>query len=149
MASIRQLIAFSGLVALVAAVPARSRLTKREALPAYAVSYAPYSYLYSTEAYFPSDIKTHLTNTVPEVDFVAIGTAGSVTVDTLNTYNSSVYLTSATNAQTNPAWLASTYGKPNGAGYSGAPGTIIAVEKNSTTTDVFYFYFYSYNFGEP
>jgi hypothetical protein len=149
MASIKQLIVFSGLVALVTAVPAPSRLAKRGALPAYAANYAPYSYLYSTEAYFPSDIKTHLTNTIPEVDFVAIGAAGSVSVDTLNTYNSSVYLTSATNVQTNPTWLGSTYGKPDGTGYSGAPGTIIAVEKNSTTTDVFYFYFYSYNFGEP
>ncbi|KAI0131900.1 hypothetical protein BJ170DRAFT_679798 [Xylariales sp. AK1849] len=134
-------------VAVAAAVP--NRLHKREALPDYATTYAPYSYLYSGEKYFPSDIATHLENTIPEVNYVAVGDAGSVDVDTLNNYNSSVYLTAADTPSDNPAWITSEYGKPASNGYSGAPGTIIAVEKNSTTTDVFYFHFYSYNFGPP
>ena len=145
MAPIFPFLVVAGLASVVLAAP-HKQLRKREALPDYAITYAPYSYLYSGESYFPSDITTHLANTIPEVDFVAIGTNGSVTVDTLDDYNSSVYLTSANKPSMTEAWLYSDYGIPSD-GYSAAPGLIIAAEKNSTTTDVFYFYFYSYNYG--
>ena len=141
------ILSFAALAGLTLAAP-HKQLRKREALPDYATTNAPYSYLYSGESYFPSDITTHLANTNPEVDFVAIGANGSVTVDTLDNYNSSVYLTSANKPSDSAAWLYSDYGIPSD-GYSAAPGLIIAAEKNSTTTDVFYFYFYSYNFGGP
>jgi hypothetical protein len=147
MALIRQFVTLA-VAALAAAAPSKQS-KRQQALPDYAITYAPYTYLYSGEGYFPSDITTHLANVIPEVNFVSAGAKGSVTVDNLNTYNSSVYLTSADDTSTNPAWLVSAYGKPNSSGYSAAPGLIIAVEKNSTTTDVFYFYFYSYNYGPP
>lgn len=131
------------------AIAVPQKLRKREALPAYATTYAPWSYLYSEEGTFPSDITVHLNHTIPEVDYSAIGEAGSVTVNNLNSYASDVYLTSQDNIADNPTWLLSDYGIPDSSGYSAAPGLIIAAEKNATTTDVFYFYFYSYNWGRP
>ncbi|KAF3761940.1 hypothetical protein M406DRAFT_74863 [Cryphonectria parasitica EP155] len=136
---------------LTSAAPGQKRRTlqKREALPDYAITYAPWSYLYSAEGTFPSDITVHLNNTIPEENYVALGAVGSVTVDTLDSYASDVYLTSADNIADDPAWLLSDYGIPDAVGYSAAPGLIIAAEKNASTTDVFYFYFYSYNYGRP
>lgn len=156
MVSIRQVTIFFALAGLVSAAPhkqRRSKLHKREALPDYAITYAPLSYLYSGEKWFPSDITTHLENVKPEVDYVATGANDSVTLDTLDTYASDVYLTASDGPilsplDDSPAWILSEYGTPNNStGYSAAPGLIIAAEKNSTITDVFYFYFYSYNYG--
>ncbi|KAI1432427.1 hypothetical protein GGR50DRAFT_598514 [Xylaria sp. CBS 124048] len=146
MVSLRQVLSAGAVCGLAAAAPAK-KLQRRAALPDYAITYAPWTFLYSGEVYFPSDITTHLENVLPEVNFVAIGDAGSVTLANLNTFNSSVFLTAADDPSDNPDWITSGYGKPDSNGVSGAPGTIIAVEKNSTTTDVFYFHFYSYNFG--
>lgn len=151
MASIYQLSTFLVLAGLTSAAP-HSKLHKRDALPDYAITYAPVTYLYNAESWFPSDIKTHLQNVQPEVDYVASGANGSVTLDTLSTYASDVYLTASDGPILNPldntpAWAFSEYGIPDSTGLSAAPGTIIAVEKNSTTTDVFYFHFYSYNYG--
>lgn len=75
-----------------------------------------------------------------------------MTLDTLDSLASDVYLTSSGGPILDPAsstldWLYSTYGKPDSNGLSAAPGLIISAEKNSTTIDVFYFYFYSYNYG--
>ncbi|KAH6657894.1 hypothetical protein BKA67DRAFT_202122 [Truncatella angustata] len=146
MTSIGHLLCLSSLAWFVVARP--SRLPKRDVLPDYAITYAPISYLFSGEKYFPSDVATHLQNVVPEVDYVAVGSAGSVNVNNLNSYNNSVYLTADSTPSDSLPWITSDYGKPdNSTGYSGAPGTIIAVTKNATTTDVFYFHFYSYNYG--
>ena len=155
MPSIRQVTTFVALAGLAAAAPRKEgkpTLRKREALPDYALTYAPLSYLYSGEKWWPSDITVHLANVEPEVNFTAIGTNGSVTVDTLDSLASDVYLTASDGpildpSKSTPAWLASDYGIPDSDGLSAAPGLIIAAEKNSTTTDVFYFYFYSYNYG--
>lgn len=151
MPSIRQLAGVLAGAAVASAAPAPSK-RQTTPIPDYALKYAPISYLYSGESWWPSDISTHLANTIPEVDFVAVSgfeSAGSVTLATLNAQSSSVYLTSKDNVDTSPAWLVSAYGKPTTTtgGYSAAPGTIIAVQKNSTWVDVFYFYFYSYNYG--
>ncbi|KAI1331634.1 hypothetical protein F5Y16DRAFT_394921 [Xylariaceae sp. FL0255] len=143
MAPLRQALSLCTVLGLAAAAP-----TKRSTLPDYALTYAPLSYLYSGENYWPSDVATHLKNVQPEVNYVPIGSAGSVTLANVNSYNSSTYLTAVGSTTDNPAWILSAYGKPNNStGASGAPGTIIAVEKNSTWTDVFYFHFYSYNYG--
>ncbi len=146
MASLRQILVLGSLAGL-AAIADSKKLRKREALPDYALTYSPYSYLYSGEVYFPSDITTHLENTVPFENYQPLGAVGSATVDNLDTYNTDVYLTSPDGYDFTESWLTSGYGKPDSSGFSAAPGIIIAVEKNATWTDVFYFYFYSYNFG--
>ena len=76
MASIRQVFTFLAFTSLAAATPIKkgsSRLHKRDALPDYAITYAPLTYLYSGEKWFPSDIKIHLENVEPEVNFTATG----------------------------------------------------------------------------
>lgn len=155
MPSIHQVFTFFALASLAAAAPSKKadhKLHKRDTLPDFAITYAPLSYLYSGEKWFPSDITTHLANVEPEVNFTATGANGSVTLDNLNTLASDVYLTASGGPildplDGTPAWLSSDYGIPDSNGLSAAPGLIISAEKNSTTTDVFYFYFYSYNYG--
>ncbi len=44
-------------------------LLKRDAIPSYVLTYAPYTYLYSGETYWSSDISVHLQHTTPEVYF--------------------------------------------------------------------------------
>jgi hypothetical protein len=98
MVSIRQVSTFFALAGLASAAPrqqGRSKLHKREALPAYAITYAPMSYLYSGEKWFPSNIPIHLENVEPEVNYTAIRSNASVTLDTLDTYASDVYLTAS------------------------------------------------------
>ncbi|KAL1982870.1 hypothetical protein VTN96DRAFT_798 [Rasamsonia emersonii] len=127
---------------------AGSALVRSEPIPDYALKYAPYTHLYSGESWWPSDISTHLQNTIPEANSTVLGPAGSATVKNLDTYPSNdVYLTSKDNVFDNPAWLLSTDNKPDSNGYSKAPATLIAVDKGNGTVDVFYFYFYSYNHG--
>lgn len=130
------------------AMLAGSELVQSEPIPDYALKYAPYTHLYSGESWWPSDISTHLQNTIPEANSTVLGPAGSATVKNLDTYPSNdVYLTSKDNVLDNPAWLLSTDNKPDSNGYSKAPATLIAVDKGNGTVDVFYFYFYSYNHG--
>lgn len=115
---------------------------KRDIVPDYAITYAPYSYLYSGEAWWPSDIATHVQHVTPEVDYVAV--ASNVTLEDLDTFAADVYLTSDDNVEDNPTWLLGV--EPDSAGYTSAPATIIVVDKTDFV-DVFYFYFYSYNHG--
>lgn len=116
--------------------------TKRDTIPDYAITYAPYSYLYSGESWWPSHIATHLEHCTPEVNFVAVGSAA--TLETLDELASEVYLTSDDNVEDNPTWLLGI--KPDSSGYTSAPATIIVADKTEYV-DVFYFYFYSYNHG--
>jgi len=76
-----------------------------------------------------------------------VAVADNVTPQTLNTLPTTVYLTSKDNVEDDPAWLLSAENTPTNSGYSAAPATIIAVEKDGGIMDVFYFYFYSYNHG--
>lgn len=143
--SLYQLLLWCG-VALITTVS--STLQKRDALPDFALKYAPHAFLQSGESYWPSDVVTHLQHVQPEINYTPLAAVGSVTLDTLDTYNSSVYLTAEGRPSNNPAWITSGYGKPdNCTGLSAAPATIIASVVNETTTDVFYFFFYSYNYG--
>lgn len=43
-----------------------------QTLPSYALDFAPYVYLHSQEIYWPSEIKTHLSNVQPEFNFSVI-----------------------------------------------------------------------------
>ena len=127
----------------VSALP--SSKVKRDTLPDYALTYAPYSHLYSGEQWWPSDTSIHLQHVTPEVNYVPV--SENATMENLDTFATDVYLTSNDNVETNPAWLTSGYGTPTNTGYSAAPATIIAAPKSEGIVDVFYFYFYSYNEG--
>ncbi|KIY70188.1 hypothetical protein CYLTODRAFT_451981 [Cylindrobasidium torrendii FP15055 ss-10] len=122
-------------------------LQKRDAIPDYALTYAPQTYLYSGEEYFPSDIVEHLAHTVPKVNFSAVGDAA--TLQTLNAVSTDAFLTSLDDPDADPRadWMTSVANKPDGDGLSPAPATIIAVNKADGFVDVFYFYFYSFDLG--
>lgn len=115
---------------------------KRDTIPDYAITYAPYSYLYSGESWWPSDVATHLQHVTPEVNYVAV--ESTVTLETLDELASDVYLTSNDNVEDNPTWLLGV--EPSSSGYTSSPATIIVADKGDYV-DVFYFYFYSYNHG--
>jgi len=135
------------LVCLMALVAVDAAPAKRAGnLPDFVLKYAPLSYLHSSEQYWPSDIKTHMTKVIPQVNFKPVG--GTPTVGTLSTLSNDVSLTATDNllVPDKSAFFTSTYGKPVN-NVSGAPGTIIAVEKAGGIVDAFYFYFYSWNYG--
>ncbi|THH33205.1 hypothetical protein EUX98_g1011 [Antrodiella citrinella] len=93
----------------------------------------------------PADISAHLTHVVPEINFTRI--ANSVTFQTIGHLGADVFLTSKDPVEDSPAWMNSTFNKPNEIGYTVAPVTIIAVEKSGGIVDAFYFYFYSFDEG--
>ncbi|KAI9740279.1 MAG: Vacuolar protein sorting-associated protein 62 [Cirrosporium novae-zelandiae] len=135
----------SGAIHSASATPiASSFKAKRSTIPDYALTYAPYSHLWSEEEWWPSDIATHVEHVTPEVDYVAV--ASSVTLEDLDTFSTDTYLTSNDNVEDNPAWLLSAENEPDDDGYSAAPATIICSDKTDYV-DCFYFYFYSYNHG--
>ena len=57
----------SCLANLVSGYPSKCFQARVTAIPDYALTYAPYTVLYSKEHYFPSDVVTHLEHTTPEV----------------------------------------------------------------------------------
>ncbi|KAI5835592.1 hypothetical protein K523DRAFT_318928 [Schizophyllum commune Tattone D] len=134
----------SCLANLVTGYPSKCFQAQVTAIPDYALTYAPYTVLYSKEHYFPSDVVTHLEHTTPEVNYTAI--ADATTLADLNSLTTDAYLTSNDDVETNPSWLTSIDNKPDADGLSKAPATIIAVQKDGFV-DVFYFYFYSFDFG--
>ncbi|KAI9736948.1 MAG: Vacuolar protein sorting-associated protein 62 [Cirrosporium novae-zelandiae] len=105
------------------------KLSKRTALPDYALTYAPYAYFYSGESFYCSDIATHVKHVSVEEDYVNVST--SVTLETLSEYASDTYLTSYDDVEDKPAWLTSVANKPDSDGYTAAPATIIAVDKGT------------------
>lgn len=135
----------SSVFAVSASPTSRASKVKRATIPDYVLTYAPYSYLYSGETWWPSDVATHMEHVTPEVEYVAV--ESNVTLETLDELASDVFLTSNDNVEDNPAWLLSTDNTPDSSGYSSAPATIIVVEKDDGIVDAFYFYFYSYNHG--
>lgn len=135
------------LVCLMALVAVDAAPAKRAGgFPDFVIKYAPLSYLHSKEGYWPSDVKSHLEGIIPQIDFKTVGP--SPTLQTLSGLPNTVSLTAKDNIlKHNSKFFTTTYGKPDGSGLSGAPGTIIVVEKSGGIVDAFYFYFYSWNLG--
>ena len=135
------------LVYLMALVAVDAAPAKRSGgFPDFVTKYAPFAYLHSSEQYWPSDVKSHLEGVIPEINFKAVGP--SPTLQTLSSLPNNVSLTAKDSIlKHNTAFYTTIYGKPDGSGLSGAPGTIIVVEKSGGIVDAFYFYFYSYNLG--
>ena len=131
----------TAIAVVVDAVPAK----RTDSFPDFVLKYAPLSYLYSDEQYWPTDIAVHLPKVFPEVNFTPVGTPP--TLQTLSSYASNVYLTAVDDVVAHDTeFYRSTVGKPVN-GVSAAPATIIVVEKPGGITDAFFFYFYSFNFG--
>lgn len=137
------------LVCLAALVAVDAAPSKRaDALPDFVLKYAPLTYLYSGEKYWPSDIKVHLTKVDPQIDFKSVG--DTPTLQTLSSLSPNVSLTVGGTEDLlahKSEFFTSTVGKPDSSGLSAAPATIIVVEKPGGIVDAFYFYFYSWDLG--
>ena len=135
------------LVCLMALVAVDAAPAKRTGgFPDFVITYAPLSYLHSSEQYWPSDVASHLTKVTPQIDFKTVGP--TPTLQTLSSLTNNVSLTANDNIlKHNTPFFTSVNGKPADSGLSGAPGTIIVVEKSGGIVDAFYFYFYSWNYG--
>ena len=136
--------ASSLLLAIGLAVSARAAALPRATtpLPSFVTEFAPLSYLFSGEAWFPADVATHLQHVTPEDGTDPV--ASTVTFSTIGSLGSDIYLTSNDNpfASTQAAWFNGI--KPDATGFTPAPATIVAVNKPGGIVDAFYFYFYSY-----
>ena len=150
----------ASVLATALAVSAAPVVEKRQApsgVPDYVVKYAPVVYLFSGEAYFPSDIGAQVTNTAPAINRTLVSTPPSVDLSNLDQLNNipnsnngaNIYLTSKQDPTTDPRpeFL---YGvKPDSSGKTGSAisSTIITVDHGNGTLDAFYFYFYAFDFG--
>ncbi|KAL4245139.1 Vacuolar Protein Sorting-Associated [Abortiporus biennis] len=121
------------------------RLEAARPIPSFVLEFAPLSHLWSQETWFPSDISSHLSHVVPQVNFTNL--TGSVTFQSIGGLPSDVFLTSKDPVEDQPEWMLSTENIPDANGKSGAPATIVVVEKSGGILDAFYFYFYSFNEG--
>ena len=78
-------------------------LPRQGSLPDYVLKYAPLSYLYSEESWWPSDVATHLQHVIPEDGTTKV--ASSVSFSTIGSLGSNIYLTSKDDPFDNPSWL--------------------------------------------
>ena len=170
MAARSALAALVGLVASAVAAPSGSvqprggsngalsaRAVTSGPVPDYALTFAPIVYLSSKEQHWPSLTQTHLAHLTAETvvagtnDTMAPvrGAPSPLTVDNLNdpTITNATYLslTDERDMQilTQADWLHAEYGKPDAAGKSAAPVTIVVVDKSDIlgqagVMDVFY-----------
>ncbi|KAI0683861.1 hypothetical protein BC835DRAFT_1294885 [Cytidiella melzeri] len=113
-------------------------------LPSYVLQYAPISYLYSEEEFWPADVANHMSHVTAQESGNTI--ASSVGFSTIGSFASDVYLTSKDDVGSLPSWLSGN--QTDSSGFTAAPATIIAVDKPGGITDAFYFYFYSYDHAE-
>ena len=123
------------------------RLQKREPVPAFVLQNAPLLHLAANEEFGLSDVAVHIQHVVPRVNYASV--APSVTLQTLSSFGPEVFLTSKDDVTDSPKadWLRSQYGKPDANGLSGAPATIVLVNKPNGVLDAFFFSFFSFNDG--
>ncbi|KAF2258360.1 hypothetical protein CC78DRAFT_124576 [Lojkania enalia] len=136
------------LIASAAAAPAK--LDQRQApagVPDYVLKYAPLVWLHSAEQYFPSDLQSQLSNTIPRVNFNAVAAPNPLNLTNLNALGADVYLTSKDDITTNPQWIKGV--KPDGAAktQNAITAAVIVNDKGNGNVDAFYMYFYAYNWG--
>ncbi|KAJ9294834.1 hypothetical protein DTO271G3_6396 [Paecilomyces variotii] len=122
-------------------------------VPSYVLDYAPLIWLYSQDAYRPSDIGQQVVHTVPEVNRTVIETPplNLNNLDILNDMgNTSVYLTSkeGINANPQPAWFEGVTPNAQGKTEGAVSCAIVVYDHGNGTVDAFYFYFYAYNLGD-
>ena len=120
------------------------------------ISAAPLVYLYSKEAYLPSDIGTQLAHTVPCDGATPLPSAQipqTLTLSNLDQLNAfagqgtNVFLKSKVDITTHPLWLRGIL--PDKAGR--VPGAktccVIVADKGNGMVDAFWMFFYAYNYG--
>jgi hypothetical protein len=113
-------------------------------------------YLYSKEAYLPSDIGTQLAHTVPcdgATPLTAAQVPAALTLSNLDQLNSfagggtGVYLKSKDDVTTHPLWLRGIMPDAEGRVRGAKTCCVIVADKGDGVVDAFWFFFYAYNYG--
>ena len=100
------------------------------------------------EAYFPSDIASHLAHTHPVANGVTVTSAPSpLTLDNLAALNAlggtSVYLTGNDDWTKSPSWVLGVRPDANRQTSGATTCAVVVHDRGGGTVDAFYFYFYS------
>ncbi|KAF2839055.1 hypothetical protein M501DRAFT_1003604 [Patellaria atrata CBS 101060] len=120
-------------------------------VPDYVVKYAPLVHLHSADPFFPSSPATHLTHSVPQINFTTIPSYPQpLTLSNLNALNNlggdQIYLTSTDDPTVGPAWIKGE--RPDAAGKTQSVTSVVIInDKGNGDLDAFYMYFYSWNWG--
>lgn len=140
---------FVSLAALAMAVPVKVQNRQApEGIPDYVLKYAPLVYLHSQEQYFPTDIQSQLTNSIPRVNFQPVSNPPNpLDLNNLNQLGGDVYLTSKDDVTQNPEWIKGVRPDGNGKTNNAVTAAIIVNDKGNGDVDVFYMYYYAYNYG--
>lgn len=114
---------------------------------------APLVYLDTNEKFFPSDLETHIKNTVPYVNLVPIDPVPAVSLANLDALNqlgnngSNVFLTLKESVENNPDFLAGVQPDDSGKTNNAISCAVIANDHGDGIIDIFYMYFYSFDEG--
>lgn len=114
---------------------------------------APLVFLDKDDAYFPSDLATHLKNTHPEVKFEKVKDGpDALTLENLDSLNkiggSDVYLTANEDVTKLPKFLNANRPDSKTLETTDAKScVVILVDKGKGIMDAFYMYFYTFNQG--
>lgn len=120
------------------------------------VSAAPLVYLYSKEAYLPSDIGSQLAHTVPcngATPLPASQIPHTLTLANLDQLNDSadegtnVFLKSTVDITTHPSWLRGVLPDKAGRVHGAKTCCVIVADKGNGIVDAFWMFFYAYNYG--
>ncbi|KAJ5624411.1 hypothetical protein N7510_000720 [Penicillium lagena] len=142
-------------LALSSIQPVTASLKAAASVPQYVYDYAPLVWLYSEDAYRPSDIGAQVANTIPEVNWKAVnGTPTPLTLDNLDSLNdlgnTSVYLTTHNGIaqEPEPSWWFGVTPNAQGQTNNATGCAIVTVDHGGGSLDAFYFYFYAFNRGD-
>jgi hypothetical protein len=117
---------------------------------------APLVYLYSKEAYLPSDIGTQLAHTTPcdgTTPLPAAQLPENLTLFNLDKLNgftkfgTNVFLTSKDDVSTHPSWLRGIQPDATGRIRDAKTGCVIIADRGNGIVDAFWMFFYAYNWG--
>ncbi|TPX26693.1 hypothetical protein DIZ76_012155 [Coccidioides immitis] len=121
-------------------------------VPDYVLKYAPLVWTHSEDPYQPSDIATHVENTIPQIKYEPVqGVPSPLTLDNLDELNAlggtDIFLTSKEGIRALPPWLQGVRPNKNGKTEGAVSSAIIVTERGDGVVDTFYFYFNAYNEG--
>ncbi|KMP00225.1 hypothetical protein CIRG_00367 [Coccidioides immitis RMSCC 2394] len=113
---------------------------------------APLVWTHSEDPYQPSDIATHVENTIPQIKYEPVqGVPSPLTLDNLDELNAlggtDIFLTSKEGIRALPPWLQGVRPNKNGKTEGAVSSAIIVTERGDGVVDTFYFYFNAYNEG--
>lgn len=133
---------------VIAQPDANQRTIKDGEIPQYVIENAPYVWLHSQEKYFPGDIAEYVPHfDIRDKDGKKQEFGGSVS-DLLKIKDEDVFLTAKEDWLNDPDWIIGSAPDADGLA-SGAPATLIVMDKGNGWVDAYWFYYYPFNEGPP